>query len=49
MILLAASVLLLGVIAWAIDRFAEIDGETRAAKATRMLLWAFATRGAVVH
>ena len=43
MILLAASVLLLGVIAWAIDRFAEIDGETRAAKATRMLLWAFAT------
>jgi hypothetical protein len=43
MILLAASVLLLGVIAWSIDRFGAVDGETRAAKATRMLLWAFAT------
>jgi 4-amino-4-deoxy-L-arabinose transferase-like glycosyltransferase len=43
MILLAASVLLLGVIAWSLDRFAAVDGETRAARATRMLLWAFAT------
>src|SRR5205085_902903 len=43
MTLLAASVLLLGVIAWSVDRFAAVDGETLAAKATRMLLWAFAT------
>ncbi len=43
MILLAASMVLVGVIASAIDRFAERDHETRAAKATRILLWAFAT------
>jgi hypothetical protein len=43
MILLGASVVLLGVIARSIDRFAESDGETRAARATRILLWAFAT------
>jgi len=43
MIVLAASLVLLGVIARSIDRFAEVDHETRAAKATRMLLWAFAT------
>ena len=43
MIRLAASVVLLGVIARSIDRLAEVDGESRAAKATRMLLWAFAT------
>jgi hypothetical protein len=42
MILLAANLALLGVIARSVDRFAEIDHETRAAKATRMLLWAFA-------
>jgi len=38
MILLAANLALLGVIARSVDRFAEIDHETRAAKATRMLL-----------
>ena len=43
MILLAMNLVLLGVIARSVDRFAEADHETRAAKATRMLLWAFAT------
>ena len=43
MIVLGASLVLLGVIARSIDRFAAVDHETRAAKATRMMLWAFAT------
>jgi hypothetical protein len=43
MIVLGASLVLLGVIARSVDRFAAVDGETRAAKATRILLWAFAT------
>ena len=43
MILLAANLLLLAVIARSIDRFAAADRESRAARATRMLLWAAAT------
>jgi hypothetical protein len=43
MILLAASLVLLGVIARAIDRFAQADHESRASRLTRTLLWAFAT------
>ena len=43
MIVLGACVGLMAVIARSIDRFAEIDAESRAARATRMLLWAFAT------
>ncbi|HMF44866.1 MAG TPA: hypothetical protein VKQ32_29540 [Polyangia bacterium] len=43
MIVLAASLVLLGVIAHAVDRFVETAGESRAARLTRQLLWAFAT------
>ena len=42
MIWLAASVALLAVIARAMDRLRETPGESRATKATRMLLWAVA-------
>ena len=42
MIALAISVVLLGVVAVAIDRLAGRDGESRASRATRMLLGAFA-------
>jgi hypothetical protein len=43
MIVLAASLVLLGVVARAIDRFAESELESRAVRLTRMLLWAAAT------
>jgi len=43
MILLAASLVLLGVIARGVDMLVEAPGESRAARLTRQLLWAFAT------
>jgi hypothetical protein len=43
MILLAASLVRLGVVARAIDRVAAADHESRASKTARTLVWAFAT------